>query len=51
MDILILLGGFAAFCFLGVPVAYALGLAAVGAALRTPGRRPVDGGAARRRFG
>lgn len=33
MDILILLGGFTIFCFLGVPVAYALGLAAVATAL------------------
>lgn len=33
MDILILLGGFAVFCLLGVPVAYALGLASVAAAL------------------
>ena len=33
MDILILVGGFAALCTLGMPVAYALGLAAVLAAL------------------
>ena len=29
MDILVLLGGFAVLCALGVPVAYALGLAAL----------------------
>src|SRR5687767_14432503 len=33
MDILVLLGGFAVLCALGVPVAYALGLAALMAAL------------------
>jgi tripartite ATP-independent transporter DctM subunit len=33
MDILILIGGFSILCLLGVPVAYALGLAAIGAAL------------------
>ena len=33
MDILILIGGFAVFCLLGMPVAYALGLAAISAAL------------------
>ena len=33
MDLLILIGGFAALCALGMPVAYALGLAAVFAAL------------------
>src|SRR5918992_1758593 len=33
MDILILLGGFALFCAIGMPVAYALGLAAIAAAL------------------
>jgi tripartite ATP-independent transporter DctM subunit len=33
MDLLILIGGFAALCALGMPVAYALGLAAVLAAL------------------
>jgi tripartite ATP-independent transporter DctM subunit len=33
MDILILIGGFALFCALGMPVAYALGLAAIAAAL------------------
>lgn len=33
MDILILVGGFALFCALGVPVAYALGLASILAAL------------------
>jgi tripartite ATP-independent transporter DctM subunit len=33
MDILILIGGFAVLCLLGVPVAYALGLAAIFAAL------------------
>ena len=29
MDILILLGGFAILCLIGMPVAYALGLAAI----------------------
>jgi tripartite ATP-independent transporter DctM subunit len=33
MDVLVLLGSFAAFCALGVPVAYALGLSAIVAAL------------------
>ena len=33
MDLLILIGGFAFFCLLGMPVAYALGLAASCAAL------------------
>src|SRR5918995_6255654 len=33
MDVLILVGGFAVLCALGMPVAYALGLAAVLAAL------------------
>jgi tripartite ATP-independent transporter DctM subunit len=33
VDILILIGGFAVFCLLGMPVAYALGLAAISAAL------------------
>jgi tripartite ATP-independent transporter DctM subunit len=33
MGILILLGGFALFCMLGMPVAYALGLASIAAAL------------------
>ena len=33
MDILILIGGFTLFCLLGMPVAYALGLAAIFAAL------------------
>jgi tripartite ATP-independent transporter DctM subunit len=33
MDILVLVGGFTLFCLLGVPVAYALGLAAILAAL------------------
>jgi len=33
MDILILIGGFAVLCLIGVPVAYALGLAAIVAAL------------------
>ena len=33
MDILILFGGFALFCMLGIPVAYALGLAAIVGAL------------------
>jgi tripartite ATP-independent transporter DctM subunit len=33
MDILILIGGFAVLCFLGMPVAYALGLAAILAAI------------------
>ncbi len=33
MDLLILIGGFAFFCLLGMPVAYALGLAAISAAL------------------
>jgi tripartite ATP-independent transporter DctM subunit len=33
MDIFILIGGFALFCALGMPVAYALGLAAIAAAL------------------
>ena len=33
MDLLILIGGFAVLCALGMPVAYALGLAAVLAAL------------------
>lgn len=33
MDILILIGGFVVLCLMGVPVAYALGLAAIGAAL------------------
>ena len=33
MDILILLGSFALLCALGLPVAYALGLAAICAAL------------------
>ncbi len=33
MDVLILVGGFSALCLLGVPVAYALGLAAIVAAL------------------
>jgi len=33
MDVLILVGGFAVLCLLGVPVAYALGLAAIVAAL------------------
>ena len=33
MDILILIGGFAVLCLLGMPVAYALGLAAIFAAL------------------
>src|SRR5918994_2870126 len=33
MDILILIGGFTVICLLGVPVAYALGLAAILAAL------------------
>jgi tripartite ATP-independent transporter DctM subunit len=33
MDIFILLGGFAALCLMGMPVAYALGLAAIFAAL------------------
>jgi tripartite ATP-independent transporter DctM subunit len=33
MDILILIGGFTVLCLLGMPVAYALGLAAIGAAL------------------
>ena len=33
MDILILIGGFGLFCLLGLPVAYALGLAAIAAAL------------------
>ena len=33
MDILILIGGFAVFCFLGMPVAYALGLSTIFAAL------------------
>ncbi len=33
MDVVILMGSFALFCALGVPVAYALGLAAIGAAL------------------
>ena len=32
MGILVLLGSFAVFCILGVPVAYALGLAAIAAA-------------------
>jgi tripartite ATP-independent transporter DctM subunit len=35
MDILILVGGFAVFCLLGMPVAYALGLAAIAGALWT----------------
>lgn len=35
MDIFILIGGFAIFCLLGMPVAYALGIAAVMAALWT----------------
>ncbi|MCA3264939.1 MAG: TRAP transporter large permease subunit, partial [Azospirillum sp.] len=33
MDVLVLLGGFFVFCAMGVPVAYALGLAAICAAL------------------
>ena len=33
MDIFILIGGFTVLCLLGMPVAYALGLAAIGAAL------------------
>lgn len=33
MDILILIGGFTILCLLGMPVAYALGLAAIGSAL------------------
>jgi tripartite ATP-independent transporter DctM subunit len=33
MDIFILIGGFVILCLMGVPVAYALGLAAIGAAL------------------
>ncbi len=33
MDIFILIGGFTILCLLGMPVAYALGLAAIGAAL------------------
>ncbi len=33
MDILILIGGFTILCLMGMPVAYALGLAAIGAAL------------------
>lgn len=33
MDIVILIGGFTVLCLLGVPVAYALGAAAIGAAL------------------
>ena len=33
MDALVLLGGFVVFCFMGVPVAYALGLSAICAAL------------------
>src|SRR3989304_4917406 len=33
MDIFILIGGFAILCLLGMPVAYALGLAAIFAAL------------------
>jgi len=33
VDILILIGGFAVFCLVGMPVAYALGLAAISAAL------------------
>jgi tripartite ATP-independent transporter DctM subunit len=33
LDLLILIGGFAFFCLLGMPVAYALGLAAISAAL------------------
>ncbi len=33
MDILILIGGFVVLCLMGVPVAYALGLAAIGAAI------------------
>src|SRR6187431_2586111 len=33
MDILILVGGFTVFCLLGMPVAYALGIAAIFAAL------------------
>jgi tripartite ATP-independent transporter DctM subunit len=33
MDVLILVGGFTAFCLLGVPVAYSLGLAAIFAAM------------------
>lgn len=33
MDILILIGGFCVLCLLGMPVAYSLGLAAIGAAL------------------
>src|SRR6187200_611197 len=35
MDILILVGGFTIFCLLGMPVAYALGIAAIAAALWT----------------
>ena len=33
MDIFILVGGFIIFCLLGMPVAYALGIAAIFAAL------------------
>jgi tripartite ATP-independent transporter DctM subunit len=33
MDLLVLIGSFTVFCFLGVPVAYALGLAAIVAAI------------------
>ena len=33
MDMLILIGGFCILCLLGMPVAYALGLAAIFAAL------------------
>src|SRR3546814_19624298 len=33
MDVLVLLGSFAVFCLIGMPVAYALGLAAIAAAL------------------
>ena len=35
MDILILIGGFTVLCLIGMPVAYALGLAAIVAGLIT----------------